>query len=265
MNRYELYELCVQNPPMAVALLRAIHGGGPRVLHEDFCGPAGICRRWLAEIPGSRTVGIDLDEDVLRFARRVTSSRRAKFIRADLARPLPASLRAAPRPDVVFAFNFAVGELHHRAELVRYLKGARRRLARGGVYICDTYGGATAFARGSVQRMHEAPGRKGVRIRYTWQQREADPLSGMVENALHFRVERAGEVVEEHTDAFVYRWRLWSVPELRDAMAEAGFKRTEVYSQLPEATDGDGNPYARPVESADELDDSFIVCVAGRL
>ena len=39
---------------------------------------------------------------------------------------------------------------------------------------------------------------------------------------MHFRVERDGCIIQEETDAFVYRWRLWSVPELRDAMREGG-------------------------------------------
>ena len=30
-------------------------------------------------------------------------------------------------------------------------------------------------------------------------------------------------------NAFVYDWRLWSIPETRDAMKEAGFSDTAVY------------------------------------
>ena len=67
----------------------------------------------------------------------------------------------------------------------------------------------------------------------------------------------------ELRDAFVYRWRLWSVPELRDAMMEAGFRSTEVYDRVPEAADGEGRVYLSPVRGAD-LEASFIVCVAGR-
>jgi hypothetical protein len=72
-------------------------------------------------------------------------------------------------------------------------------------------------------------------------------------------------IEEEFTDAFIYRWRLWSVPELRDAMAEAGFKTTQVYAKLAEAMDEDGNAFTTPVEDGqEELDDNFIVLVVGR-
>ena len=47
-------------------------------------------------------------------------------------------------------------------------------------------------------------------------------------------------------------------------MAEAGFTTTAVYGQLPDAVDDQGRPFIRPIEDAEELDDSFIVCVAGR-
>jgi hypothetical protein len=73
-------------------------------------------------------------------------------------------------------------------------------------------------------------------------------------------------IEQEMFDAFVYEWRLWSVPELRDAMDEAGFSKTQVYAKLADAWDDEGNAYVEPVMDAeDELDESFIVMVAGRV
>jgi len=172
--------------------------------------------------------------------------------------------------DVIWVGNFSIGYHHDRPGLLAYLGHVRTRLEAGGVFVCDTYGGESAFLLGEVHRYHQLPkalapdGTGGWRVRYTWEQREADPLTGMVTNALHFRVERAGVIEAELIDAYVYRWRLWSVPELRDAMAEAGLRHTAVYGQLPEAVDEGGRPYIRPIEGPDDLDDSFIVCVAAR-
>src|SRR5690606_316079 len=114
--------------------------------------------------------------------------------------------------------------------LVRYLQRSLSRLSSGGVFVCDTYGGESAFRLGSVTRKHAAP--DGSIVHYTWEHRSADPATGMVENAIHFRVVRAGEVVADLPDAFVYRWRLWSIPELRDAVRDAGFARTSVHLSL---------------------------------
>ena len=83
--------------------------------------------------------------------------------------------------------------------------------------------------------------------------------------ALHFQVERAGDIELRLPEAFVYRWRLWSVPELRDAMIEAGFSATDVYDRTPDATDEEGNAYVLAASGDSDVEDSFIVCVAGRV
>ena len=167
----------------------------------------------------------------------------------------------------------SIGYIHERTALVDYLRRAHGRLAeRGGVFVCDTYGGESAFIEGSVHRKHPIPAElgdanglpRGAIVRYTWEQREADAITGRVLNALHFRIEVGGEIVEELTDAFVYDWRLWSVPELRDAMDEAGFAETGVYDAEPDAQDEDGRMWARRIAHGQELDEHFIVLVAGR-
>lgn len=275
--RHDLYEACVQNTAVLVPLLQAIHGGRPRVLAEDFGGTAAASRAWVRLVPGARAVVCDHDGEVLaearRRARREGVARRVTLVQADLIRRvLPARVRSA-RADVLFVGNFSIGEIHARRDLVRYFARSRARLRRAGVLVCDTYGGETAYSTGALERVHvastalesRATKARATTIRYTWQQREADPLTGMVENALHFRVLRAGEVVQEITDAFVYRWRLWSVPELREAMREAGFARTDVYGSIADAVDGDGVPHVHPITIAEELGASYVVCVAGRV
>ena len=126
------------------------------------------------------------------------------------------------------------------------------------MFVCDTYGGAGAFKLGGMTRLHPSRGRD--MIRYHWVHESADPLTGMVENSINFRVERDGEVVQEWPRAFVYRWRLWSIAELREAMYEAGFGRTEVYKDVNIAPDQS----AAPVTDPRELGDDWIVLVVGR-
>ncbi len=251
LDAHTLYELTVQQPRMLIPLLRAIHGDTPRVLGEDFAGTAALSRAWVAEIESGTAIAIDHDARVLARAANVPSITR---IQGDLRTAIPP---AGAAPDIVFAGNFSIGELHTRSELIAYMRRVRGRLARGGVFVCDTYGGESAFRIGAVERTHLAPG--GATIRYTWEQREADPTTARVVNALHFRVLRGGEVVQEFTDAFVYRWRLWSVPEIRDALSEVGFGATEVHADLDEATN------TSPGHALCGVGGSFIVCVSGRV
>jgi hypothetical protein len=256
LDKYACYELCVQNPARMAPFLLAVHGGRPRVLREDFCGTGGICRAWAAmKAPASRpfrAIGVDMDPGPLA---RLRGAPRVRAVRSDVRR---CHLTA----DIISATNFPIGYWHTRRDLVRYLRLCRARLHPGGVFVCDTYGGATAFTSGTLTRDIWIDG--GVRIRYTWEQRESDPITGRVIDALHFRVDRAGDVLYEEADAFVYDWRLWSVPELRDAMSEAGFRSIEVHSELADAVDSDGRVYVRPLESGQELEESFVVLLAAR-
>jgi hypothetical protein len=162
--------------------------------------------------------------------------------------------------DVVLAANFSIGEMRTRADLLRYLASARERLRPDGIFACDTYGGESAYRIGALERRHRAP--DGAIVRHVWEQRASDPTTGEVVNALHFRVEREGEIVHAVRDAFVYRWRLWSIPELRDALAECGFASTEVHVRLAPA---DGSARIEPVQSPSDLDASFVACIVARM
>lgn len=248
LDRHDLYELCVQSPADLVPFLARLHGREPRVLREDFSGTAAIARGWAARSDEHRAIAVDCDPTVLRrcgFADRVEL--RCADACSDEVQPDSA--------DVIFVGNFSIGEIGERADLVRYLSRARRRLTAGGVFVCDTYGGESCLRVGSVERRHAGP--NGAILHHVWEQRAADPLTGRVVNALHFRVEVDGEVQASFTDAFVYDWRLWSVPELRDAMREAGFASTEVHSRIESAHTS--------VRFERGLDASFAACVVGRV
>lgn len=252
MDRFDLYELCVQSPPHLVPLLSAIHGGGPKVLGEDFCGTAALSVHWVETVEGGRAVAVDIDPEPLN---RHGYEDRIMRLAVDVR-------EAHEKVDLLFAGNFSIGYMHARAELLDYLRNARERLDEGGVFLCDTYGGEGTYLPGLVHRMHMLP--DGRRVRYTWEQRDADALTGRVVDVLHFRIERGGVIEDEMFDAFIYDWRLWSVPELRDAMLEVGFNSVDVYQKMPDAEDDDGHVYIEAVTDPEELDDSFIVVVAAR-
>jgi hypothetical protein len=254
-DRHDLYEICVQSPRDLAPMLRAIHGASPRTLGEDFAGTAALSYLWVESDSDARAIAVDLEASAL--MRRRQHPRVARLVG-------DARAAGAEHPcDILFVGNFSIGYLHTRGELVGYLRHARSRLSARGVFVCDTYGGESAFLVGDVTRDHRLP--DGRRVRYTWEQREANPLTGMVTDVLHFQVDRGGDIELRLPDAFVYRWRLWSVPELRDAMAEAGFAATEIYDRTPDATDNEGNVYVLPVTGDGDVEDSFIVCIAGRV
>jgi hypothetical protein len=267
LDPLECYELCVQSPRHIVTFLRAVHANEPRLLREDFCGSAAVSRRWLEEArkrgEGAKAIALDLESGPL--ARATDQATEAGITEGLELRHADAVAAAdTDGADVVFVGNFSIGYIHERQPLVEYLKRSRERLARGNggfggsVFVCDTYGGAAAFKLGGFERKH--PGRRGEVIRYSWLHEMADPLTGLVENSISFRVEVSGEVVQEWPRAFVYRWRLWSIAELREAMKEAGFRETEVYKDVNLAPGQE----ARRVEDASGLGEDWIVLVVGR-
>jgi len=260
MDRHDLYELCTQTPERDVGLLRAISRGA-RLLGEDFAGTAALAHAWVRAVRGGRAVAVDRDPEPLR--RRAADRRVARLV-ADVR-------RVARRVDLLVALNFSVCELHDRRDLVAYLRHARRRLTRGGAFVADLYGGEGAFDVGRQRERHRGP--RGEKVIYEFEQRSADALTGRVVDALHFEVTgksgarhaaiRGGRTIRLR-DAFVYDWRLWSLPELRDALRDAGFARTEVYSRFEHARDGRGRVHVKPLASSRELGATWCVFVVGR-
>lgn len=277
LDRFDCYELCVQSPRHVAAFLRGVHGNEPVVLREDFCGTAALSRYWIRDAirkgePG-RAVAIDLDRATLEkadhLARAEGVADRVRLVCADALAPnTPGMERAEAQRDaacdVVFVGNFSIGYIHGRAQLVEYLRRCKARLDLGqggfggGVFACDTYGGAGAFRLGGLSRLHPSRGRE--MIRYQWSHDAADSLTGIVENSIGFRIEIDGEVVREMPRAFVYRWRLWSIHELREAMMEAGFRETAVYKDVNIAP----GQTPEPVHDARELGEDWIVLVVAR-
>lgn len=253
MDRYDLYELAVTEPVRLARFLHAVHGRKPRILREDFSGSGALSHTWAASGPHARAIAVDRDQEPLQRLRAIP---RVEPVKADV-------LSCHARADIIAATNFPIGYLHTRADLMAYLRHARRCLRPRGILVADTYGGNDAFTTGRTTQRIRGPG--GERIEYTWEQRSADPLTARVVDVLHFKVrERGSSRARVFRDAFVYDWRLWSIPELRDAMLEAGFKRVEVYDRLGSAVDHRGRLYTRPLPDGHELDENYVVYVVGR-
>lgn len=256
LDRYDLYELCVQAPDRDAAVIDAIHGHSPAVLGEDFCGTAAVSRHWVT-LPHPRqlertAIAVDNDpEPLARAEAEGVTIRRADVMEVDEA------------ADAIFVGNFSIGEFRDRPALLNYLKHVRERLTPGGIFLCDIYGGADAHACGTLEDELQAPG--GEHVRYLWEQRAANPLTAEVVDALHFEVTPPDGEPYELADAFVYHWRLWTAAELREAMFDAGFDAVEIYDRVDHALDDEGVVHVLPLAEHDEVGESFTIFIVGRL
>lgn len=240
----------MQAPRATARLLDALHAGKPSILREDFSGAGAICRAWV-ESEGRTAIAVDRDAEPLA---RLAGVRGITRVRADV-------LSCGRRADIIASLNFPLGYFHKRVDLLRYLRRTRQRLRPRGVFVADLYGGRSAFTPGTQSVRARLPG--GLRVHYRWVQQEADALTGLVRNAIHFSLARPG-LKREFKNAFTYHWRLWSIPELTDALREAGFGRVEVHDQQGGALDHTGRLHTRPVQHSDELADDWVVYIAAR-
>lgn len=249
-DKHDLYEHAVQSPAQTALFLHTVHAKKPRTLCDDFCGAGAIARAFLHTFPDAKATAIDKDAAPLRALRERADESIAPRLTIRKANVLATRARA----DVIAALNFPLGYFHDRTNLLKYLRAARARLNPAGVLVADTYGGPSAFQTGRYDvKLDNA-------VRYTWEQREANPLTGRVLNAMHFDVPSSGPM----RDAFVYDWRLWSVPELRDAMTEAGFKSVDAYLSLGSAIDAHGRLLVQPADAPDELDEDYVAYLVAR-
>jgi hypothetical protein len=211
-----------------------------------------------------RAVGVDLDPAVLDHARAAAEreglAERAEFVRADA---VECEVRTTDDADVIYVGNFSIGEIRTEAALAGYLGRCRRRLMMGnhgfggGVMVLDLYGGPGAFEPLEIRREHRTRGREVVE--YVWRHDAGDPHRREVENSISFRVVDAGGPVADWPRAFVYRWRLWTIEEMRGALLGAGFEDVRLYAHEPVPP---GHP-PRELREAD-LPTDWIVYLAAR-
>lgn len=228
-DRHELYELSVQAPELDAATLARIFKRYRKrhamSLREDFCGTAVLSVAWVQSRPGRTAVGVDLDQPTMDWGRthRIEPAGVADRVTLCRANVLDG---AGPKVDLAVGLNFSYFVFHERADLVRYFRAAHERLVDDGMFVLDIVGGW-----GSMQQ--ETTRRKVEGFTYRWEQRSFDPLDHHFVCSICFDFPDGSRI----EDAFYYDWRMWTCPEVRDALYEAGFSRVRL---LWERTDDEG-------------------------
>jgi hypothetical protein len=156
-----------------------------------------------------------------------------------------------PKADVISAENFSYFIFRTRDELRAYFAAALGNLAEEGLLVVDIMGGSEVLIE---DRKEE---RRQDGYRYVWEQARFDPITNHCTFFIHFRF-RDGSALNR---AFRYDWRLWTIPEVKELLLEAGFSRTDVYWEGTDE-DGEGDGIYRLRKHA-ESDPSWIAYVVG--
>lgn len=253
-DKYDLYQRSVQEPEPEIDVIRRVfkrrRGRTPRSLREDFCGTGMMACQWVRTHRENTAFGIDLDPECLAWGARHNvaaldpeAQSRVKLVEGNV-------LEVGHEPvDVTVAFNFSYSLFTTRREMLHYLEQARATLASDGLLFLDLYGGVDALEERTVRREYDG-------FTYVWEQRSFEPIHQRGCNAIHFEFPDGSRL----RNAFRYDWRIWSIPELREVLADAGFRATEVYWEDTDRETGEGNNVYRRRERA-EADPAWIAYV----
>lgn len=244
-DRHQLYEDAVQCVEAEIdfvdAEFKRLRGRTAHVLREDFCGTANTSCEWVRRRRTNVALAVDLDPEVLNWGRthhvaKLTPAARARIelIEGDV-------VQVKTRPvDIVLAMNFSYFLLKERTRMRAYFKRARASLVEDGVLFLDCFGGYEAF---QVLQEHT----EYEHFTYTWEHASYNPINGDLVCHIHFSFPDGSKMKQ----AFTYEWRLWTLPEIREILAEAGFSRTAVYWQGWDEKEETGSGEFTEVEVAD--------------
>ncbi len=257
-DRHVLYQESVQAPERDAKFFgryfRKLTGKALRVLREDFCGTALLSCHFVKLHSDNRAIGVDLHWPTLAWGRvhnQKTLLTEEQQQRLHLVHGNVLSVRS-PKAQVIAALNFSYSVFQSRAQLLAYARNAFAALEPGGLLLLDAWGGPDCLEHKTDRVRHHG-------FDYLWEQRAYDPISHRIECAIHFAF-RDGTKMR---DAFVYDWRLWTLAELREVLAEAGFADVHVLWEGTDQKTMTGNGAFRRKEVGDN-DPAWITYVVGQ-
>lgn len=236
---HKCYQEAVQDPRKEVRNLKNIfldaqtrycteRPRNPLILREDFCGTAILCKEWVQGHVERSAIGVDLDRAVLaygesQFPDECVSSR----IELCHANVLTIDNENLEKADIVAALNYAVCYFHSRKLLLEYLRRAMQSTASGGVFICDLFGSSRPLSEPWI--FH----RKCSNFDYIFEQSPVDFATNVSTCTINFKF-KDGSTLKH---AFSYSFRLWSIPDILEAIEDAGFQKVDIWISIND-TDG---------------------------
>ncbi len=256
-DRHACYEAAVQCVESEIDFVDAefqrLRGRRAATLREDFCGTGNASCEWVRRRRSNRAIGVDIDPEVLAWGRDHHLAALPPAARARMTQLEGDVTKVQTSPaDTVLAMNFSYWLFKERAGMRAYFKRVRAALVDDGVFFLDCYGGYEAF-----RVLKERSDYKG--FSYVWDQSSYNPVTGDLICHIHFRFPDGSRLDR----AFTYDWRLWTLPEIREILAEAGFSRTVVYWQGWDEAEETGSGDFLPVEVADP--DAGWICYIAAL
>ncbi len=244
-DRHRLYEESVQDPETELEFVAdtflALTGRPLQRIREDFCGTGNTACAWIRLGKDHRAIGVDLDPAVLAWGREhhLGSLSRSQRDRIELIEADVLSVDTEP-VDAVLAMNFSYYLFTRRDLLRAYFQRARQALCADGVLFLDAFGGYDAHREIEERTEYDD-------FTYVWDQASFDPIHHHMTCRIHFEFPDDSML----KNAFEYHWRLWTLPEIRELLLEAGFARATIYWEGTDEETGEGDGEYSPAEIGD--------------
>ncbi len=258
-DKYKYYHLSVQSPEADVSFMqdtyRSLRSKKAKILREDFCAAFANCCSWVEQGSSFTAYGVDIDPEPIAYGKKnylsklkPSAQKRVQVLKRNvLSTKLPAA-------DIICALNFSYFCFKERNTLAKYFRSAYKTLKKDGILVMDCFGGSQCQEANIEETEHEEHG-----FSYFWDQDSFDPITHHAQFYIHFK--RKGEA--RRNKVFSYDWRMWTIPELRELLKEAGFKDTKVYWEGT-TRDGEGNGVFKATEVGEECESWIAYIVASK-
>ena len=230
-DKHVLYQKSVQAPDTDsrtyARWFKKYTGRDLRAWREDFCGTSVLSCNHVLNHKDNTAVGVDFHRPTLDWGIKNNvdvllndeQKKRLTLIESDVLDV------TAPKVDCVLALNFSYQVFKTRETLGKYIKQVYKSLKPGGVFYLDALGGPDVMLEKTDNTRHKG-------FTYHWEQRTFDPISHRLVCAIHFSFPDGTKM----KNAFVYDWRMWTLPELQELFVQAGFGLCHVQCPCVAAT-----------------------------
>lgn len=237
ISKYELYENSVQDAAddaeIFDELYRKIRKKRAKIFREDFCGTFKVACEWVKLKRDNQSLALDIDPEPLEYGReyhfsKLNEQQKARMI---ILQKNVISV-TTPKSDIISASNFSYWIFKERELLIRYFRKVRDSLKRNGLFFLDIVGGTEMIDEHTDREKYKL---RGKQFTYIWRQESFNAVTNEGFFSISYRLPNG----KKWNRAFTYDWRVWSIPEIRECLAAAGFKKTWIYWEKDDK-DGQG-------------------------
>ncbi len=230
---HKMYQESVQCVEAEIDFIQAtykqIRGNDARYLREDFSGTGQTSGEWVQRHPKNKAWAIDVDEEVLAWGKENVLTRLKKhnnlnYIKADVRHS------EIKQMDIIIAMNFSYFLFMDRKTMIDYFVSVKNSLEPTGIFFLDAFGGYEAAKELTEERQCDG-------FTYIWEQHSFNPINSQMQCYIHFKTDDG----TDYHRAFSYYWRLWTLPEIQEMLAEAGFSQVDVYWEGADDKTGEGD------------------------